>query len=276
MIMRARHFLIGLLFLGFQGQQVFAKCRLDKEVVSLSGPMTHLIEEMNLLDDPKLKAISKFHPLEKPFKKKVLAGGLFLSPHVFRDYKDSLIIFDKSREFEYLLKKTEHKDYIEIDSRDQDPFEVINILVLRIRPVLKGCRDELKSLEKKFQNLRENLLKAKLNLKALFFLGDQKRKLPETIISHDGFVLFLKKFDNFKTYPSDLAYVTWSSKIMKELKDYRKIGLIEAQHEVLTRIEREDGHYDLAFRGIMTPGIRQAYFLKAFLEPFILSSSDEQ
>ena len=259
-------------------QSIFGKCRLSEEVVSLSGPMTHLLEEMELMEDPKLQAISKFHPLEKPFKKKVLAGGLFLSPHVFRDYKDSLIIFDKSREFKYLLKKTEHKSFIEIDSRDQDPFEVINLLVLRLRPILKGCRQNLKAVEKRFKNMRKDLLKANVDLKAIFFLGDQEKKLPETIISHDGFVLFLKKYKNFKTYPSELAYTNWAEKIMKDLKGYTRIGLIEAPYEELTRVDRENGHYDLAFRGVMTPGIRQAYFLNAFLKPLMPkpSSNSEQ
>lgn len=246
----------------------WSKCRLSQEVVSLSGPMTHLLEEMNLLDDPKLEAISKFHPLKKPFKKKVLAGGLFLSPHVFRDYKNSMIIFDKSREFKYLLKKTEHKSFIEIDSRDQDPFEVINLLVLRLRPLLIGCRDELKGVEKKFAEMKKELLQLDFKLRALFFLGDQERKLPETLVSNDGFVLFLKRFDGFETYPSNLAYVNWSEKILKTLDDFVKIGLIEAQHEELLRVDRKAGHYDLAFRGIMTPGIRQAYFINSFLEPY--------
>ena len=75
----------------------FGKCHIEKSIVSLSGPMTHFLEELDLVRDENLKAISKFHPLKKEFKGEVLAGGLFLSPQVFHKYKDALIVFEKAK-----------------------------------------------------------------------------------------------------------------------------------------------------------------------------------
>lgn len=250
----------------------YSKCHIEKSIVSLSGPMTHFLEELKLVNDPSLKAISKFHPLEEKFNGEVLAGGLFLSPQVFHKYKDALIIFDKSREFKYLLEKSDHKQFLEVDSRDQDPFEVINLLKVKALSFLKGCRTQLKALKQKFENIKKSLLKRKIELSANFFLGSLKGRLPETIIANDGPLIFLRKFNGFKTYSSGLAYVNWSMRELKKQNNFFNIGLIEAKTEKL-KVERvKSKHFDMSYRGVLTPGIRQAYFLQELFKLSLFSS----
>jgi hypothetical protein len=61
-----------------------------------------------------------------------------------------------------------------------------------------------------------------------------------------------------KTYNTPLEYVNWSSKMMnKQYIKYKKIGLVDAKDEKL-RIQQLDSlHYNLYYRGALTPGIRQ-------------------
>jgi hypothetical protein len=251
----------------------YAKCQFDQTVISLSGPMTMLIEEMDLLKDPKLKGISKFHPIKKEFKGKTFAGGLFLSPKVFHQNKEAVIVFDKSREFKYLLKKSQHQNFLEVDSRDQDPFEVVNYLILKLRELTKGCRTPIKSLEKKMAKLKQELQKKRLKQKSIFFLGEIKKRKPELVISNDGFVMFLKKQNKLHSYPSEFAYVSWSQKVLEGLPDYHYYGLQTMGTDLLVEKKVDDRSSNLAFRGLLIPGIRQVYFLQEF---FKLSSVSVQ
>lgn len=264
--------LLILLFLSASINIAFGKCYIQKSIVSLSGPMTHFLEELDLVSDKNLKAISKFHPLNKEFKGEVLAGGLFLSPQVFQKYKDALIVFDKSREFKYLLEKSNHMNFLEIDSRDQDPFEVINLLEVKALGFLKGCRSQLSETSKKFKSLKEKLLKKNIEIKANFFLGSLSGKLPETIIANDGPVIFLRKFAGFSTYPSELAYVNWSMREFKRQKGFVNIGLNETKTEEFKVKEVKPNYFDISYRGVLTPGIRQAYFLGELFKLSLFSS----
>lgn len=264
--------LLILLFLSASINIAFGKCHIEKSIVSLSGPMTHFLEELDLVRDENLKAISKFHPLKKEFKGEVLAGGLFLSPQVFHKYKDALIVFDKSREFKYLLEKSNHMNFLEIDSRDQDPFEVINLLEVKALGFLKGCRSKLSDTSKKFKSLKEKLLTKNIEIKANFFLGSLSGKLPETIIANDGPVIFLRKFSGFSTYPSELAYVNWSMREFKRQKGFVNIGLNEAKTEEFKVKEVKPNYFDISYRGVLTPGIRQAYFLGELFKLSLFSS----
>lgn len=237
-------------------------CRLERKVVSLSGPMTHFLEELDLLKDPNLLAISKFHNIRSNFKGERLAGGIFLSPKVFHQYKDAFLFYDKSIEFRYFLKKIKHQKVEEIASRDQDPFEVINILSLKARKVLVGCKNNLSQLEKKFKKMREQLLKKKIPWKGVFFLGAIEERLPEMVISNDGFVMFMREKMKFQSYPSDLAYVAWSSKKMSQLSQSFAIGLLDGEKDQIETQILTKSKINMSFRGVFTPGIRQAYFLQ--------------
>ena len=237
-------------------------CELSEKIVSLSGPITLLLEELDLLKDKNLLAISKFHPVEKKFNGQILAGGIFLSKKSLNAFKNVKMFFDKSREFKSLLKKSGVKKYIEIDTRDQDPFEAFNLSLVKIMNSLKGCHKTFEALEAKV-----SIIKSKLKLnpnfeRSIFYLGHIKNKYPEIVIANDGFVLGLKAFEKFKTYPSDLSYVTWSKKIMNKLKDFNRYGVSEGKCNDINVLKVSDSNFNLSMRGVLTPGIRQVYFLE--------------
>lgn len=248
----------------FWGASCFSACRLEQEMVSLSGPMTMLLEEMDLIKDPKLLAISKFHPVKNAHGKTRLAGGLFLSPKIFHQYSKSLIVFDKSREFKYLLKKSQHNLSLEIDSRDQDPFEVMNYLLLKLREMTKGCRQNIKKMQKLSQQIKEQIVKQAIPLKAVFFLGSIQTRLPEIVMNNDGFVMFLRRKQLVESYPSPLAYVNWSQKELGRLNNYLFVGLGTAGTDKLEIQKKGERRYNLLFRGLLIPGIRQIKFLQQY------------
>lgn len=247
-----------------QAWQVRA-CELSEEVISLSGPVTMLFEELHLLEDPKLLGISKFHPVKKTSRKvrtQVLPGGLFLSKKKLKEFQGKKVFFDKSREFKTLLERSAIEDSVELDTRGKTPFEVFDISINSISKSLKNCSQRIYHLRGRVKKIKETLT---LHLKienAVFYLGAFGRKIPELVIGNDGFVLSLKGLRGFSTYPSELAYIVWSKKEMNRLKGFYHYGVSDGSSGTLERKKIGNRRYNISMRGALIPGIRQIYFLE--------------
>lgn len=247
------------LFLVIFSFPVLAKCRLveNTSIVSLAGSSTVLFRELGLLEE--LKGISVFNPVaESEYKGKVYPGGIFLSQSVLNDFKTSTVIFDESRELEKILKAKEIKR-IELKSRNQSPSETIHATLKLIIPFTTGCDQEIEKIEQRrvfLENKILNLTDGKK--KFLFFLGEMKEeRLPEMIMSNDGVVKWLKDKQKIVTYPSDLAYVNWSSKILNDFRESKMVGLIDTARKNKKEIVKVNGKINVYFPGILVPGLSQ-------------------
>ncbi|MBT4790053.1 MAG: hypothetical protein HON90_00655 [Halobacteriovoraceae bacterium] len=238
-------------------------CELNEKIVSLSGPITMLLEELNLQNDKNLLAVSKFHPLKEKFKGEILAGGLFLSKKTLIKYSKTKIFFDKSREFKNLMKRSHIKNTIEVDTRDQDPFEAFQTSLVKLSNSLSHCHKVVLALETKVTGIQKKLQLNPFLKKSIYFLGTFRYgKIPQTVMANDGFVLSLKQFESYTGYPSDFAYLTWSDKILKTLVEHKLIAVSESRSKEIKISKISEKRYNLSYRGLLTPGIRQIYFLK--------------
>ncbi len=249
-----------LIFLIFIVNKNAIGCSLNQNTVSLSGPVTMLLEELDLLEDEKLKAISKFHLLRKDFHKEVLAGGIFLSKRTLKRFEDHLVIYDQSRDLSRELRNHKKLKFLEIKTVGQDPFETINYLLEKVSFILNSC-------DKRIASLKEKLEKVKNRMKIqpgtyLFFLGKIGHKYPDLLITNDGFVKTLRLLNGFKTYPSELGYTPWSKKMRSRIDQPIEIGLIETKAETPQVKALKSRKMNIRFRGIMIPGIRQIELLK--------------
>lgn len=240
-------------------------CELKEDIVSLSGPMTLMIEELDLLSDSRLKAISIFHPIEdiQMTKATILAGGLFLTKKALAPYRQNIFFYDKSRALKKTLKSSGLAKMIEIDSRQKDPYIFSWELVETLGPFLKGCDNNISQLKKKLVPIKR--IKEKF-YKVIFFMSNISRsgKLPKLVISNDTFVSFLKKnIKEFSTYESDLHYAPWSAKKMKGHQDYKLIGLSESKTNEILIKTIDENKFNMSMRGITVPGIRHVKFLES-------------
>lgn len=237
-------------------------CDLKRDTVSLSGPITGLLEHLKLLDSPKLKAISLFHPVFQ-FKKEKLGGGLFLSQKTLEKYHDHLFYFDESRELAERLNKIKNKT--EILTRSQTPFVITRWSLEKLKDNLDGCEEKIKQLlnwvesEEKWQNQQTKVEKS------FFFLGALSlERWPEYLIVNDGFVLSLIELKKIETFDSDLSYVRWGEKWKKKLSNERLVGIAEAKVNKIENINSLMTNF--YFPGALTPGIYQIKFMRFMRE----------
>ena len=259
MVFRSAFFI----FLTFFISSVYGICELKKEVVSLSGPITMLLEELNLLKDKNLKAISKFHPIKKETKAVLIAGGLFLSKRKLTHFKKVIFFYDQSRELSQILKKAKIGSPIEVKTRSLNPFSTVESNLISLEPFLIGCQQKIEEVKNKIKVIEKGISLPPEFIHSIFYLGRLRDKKPNIVIGKDGFILSLLTIQGFKTYPTDLAYVPWSKKIVDQLEDYTHIGLNDFLEDDLLMKRRSTKLVNLFFRGIFIPGIRQVYFLDA-------------
>ncbi len=251
-----------LLLLFYTGSSM--SCSLNRPLISLSGPITMLLEELGLLTDKNLKGISLFHPVNN-FNGKKYGGGIFLGEKFFQEIGNSIIFYDQSRELNKLFSKKTSK-VISINSRGKNPFEVVVDNIRLLESFLDKCTDRIKKLNLLLQKVRDN--RSLKNKQLIFFLGKINSNLkPDKIIVNDGAILSFKSM-GMKTYKSDFSYVSWSAKKMNtEYKDYQQIGLFdEGNVNRLVVSKVGDRMYNLNFRGVFIPGIRQVHFVDEFLK----------
>jgi hypothetical protein len=259
-----KFFLIFISFISFR----VSSCELSKEIVSFSGPITTLLEEFNLLDDKKLMGISQLTPLLSKSQVRRFSGGIFISKKMLKDYSGSLFFYDKSIDLTKTFKRSSVKSYLEIDTRDLTPFQAVDYLLNELTPYLVKCESKITKFKSKLVKI-DKALKTKLKKnKIVFFLGtiDKNKKLPELVISNDGFVKYLRKFKLIETYKSEFAYVNWSQKELNKLKgEYHLIGISDSVTDKLVMQKISSKYINLYFNGALIPGVRQVYLLKEFL-----------
>ncbi|MFW5887924.1 MAG: hypothetical protein ACOCUH_03925 [Bacteriovoracia bacterium] len=199
------------------------KCHLNPKFsyVSLSAPMTALLQEFKLFNDPSLKAISSFNNLlSTSFKGEVLGGGIFISQKVMTKYKKAIWLYDDSHQLSRLLKKGEINKTVSIKSRGKDSLQVYKISMAKLSPYLINCEAAATKLNQWVSGVISKLKKIPSSSKVwLFYLNALPRngKKPGILMVNDGWPKLLARFNKIKTYPSSLAYVSWSQRIVNEL-----------------------------------------------------------
>lgn len=237
-----------------------------KSVVSLSGPATVLLKEMGLLLHPKFQGISVFHPIgEKEFSGKIYPGGVFFSQSSLSSLSGSVVFYDESRELNRVFAPLSSVVSREIKTRNLTPHEAVEKTLFTLEGFLQGCESQISNVQKKVKNLEEKiLLRVPQNLSVVFYLGEFKGdRAPELVIAQDGIVKWLVQKKKIKTYPSELAYVNWSARIMNALpKKTMHVGVKDSARDLIKEIKKSPRGMTLIYPGSLVPGLSQ---LEAFL-----------
>ncbi len=255
-------------FLFFIWASTTFACELKSETVSLSAPITGLLEDLQLLSDKKLIAISLFHPLKVDTKLERLGGGLFLSQKSLKRFQKMNLFFDESGEMKRRLTEAQIAGAIEVQTRSLDPFEVIDRALKKLTPYLKKCEAKLSALKNFYLNEQDWLLRQPAFKQPMyFFLGEMKQEnWPDLLMVQDGPVLFWLRHKKLKTIDSPLAYVRWGEKWKKSLtKESQLIGLIHSSDAKEFSIEKQT-YWNVTSAGALTPGPWQVRFMRQFVE----------
>lgn len=231
----------------------------ETKVFSLAGPVTMSLKHLDLLKDPKLKGVSVFHPVDKEnFKGEFLPGGIFLSQQSIQKFFGSLIFYDESRELSKLFSRYPQIKAIEIKSRNLSPLEVVKLVEKHLSSHVKNC--DLKKVEAALKDKLSQLKKMIPEKKdMLFFLGEIKPpRLPELLMVNDGVVKWLSDEKLIRTYPSELAYVNWSARILESFsKKALKIGMTDSGSRMELKMKRHGEIINLTYPGFLIPGFGQ-------------------
>ncbi|MFP5386300.1 MAG: hypothetical protein ACLGHN_09500 [Bacteriovoracia bacterium] len=245
-----------------------AKCEFKKDtksVVSLSGPITVVLKELGLLKHKKLKGISIFNPVsQNDFEGKIYPGGVFLSQSSLQELKENVVFFDESREMDRNFKSLGNITAREIKTRNLLPLEVLDLSLHSLQDLLSGCEKKISEMKDKAVSFQKEILKKfPHSYSVIFYLGELRgKRFPEMIMANDGVVKLLRQKSKLTTYPSELAYVNWSSKMMKELPDSTlHIGLKDSGMDMVKKIKRSSKRMTFIYPGVLVPGYSQ---LEAF------------
>lgn len=248
--------------------QALAKCEFKNEInklISLSGPVTVLLHKLKLLKDPKVKGISVFHPFsEKDFQGKVYPGGIFLSHSVLSEFQNSVVFYDESKELGRLLSSQKTIRPVEIKTRNLLPLSSIDKTLEALIPFLKGCENEVGLISKEASAIQQDIFNnVKSKMSVVFYLGElRNNKKPELVMVNDGIVKLLIEKKKIRSYPTELAYVNWSSRLMREMpKNTFHIGIKDSGRDKTIKIKRSSQEMTLYYPGSLIPGLTQ---LKAF------------
>lgn len=237
-----------------------------KKVISLSGPMTVALQKSNLLFHKKVAGISVFSPVDgKNYHGKVYPGGLFLAHTTLNEFSDAIVFYDQGAQIRRVLTSRQDIKGIEIKTRDLLPLEVVKLTIDELKKITQGCENEFSTFYSKALDVQKKLLeKIPLEMKAVFYLGPERsHRLPELVIANDGVPKLLIKERKLKTYPSELAYVNWSAKLLSELpKDTLHVIIEDPAMKNEKKIKRSSLRMTLIYPGSLVPGISQ---LEAFL-----------
>ena len=230
-----------------------------KGVYSLAGSVTLALRDLDLIKDKKLSGISIFHPVDKKvFKGEILPGGIFLSHDTIKNLKGSVLFYDESREMTRILSGYPEVKSIQIKTRGLSPLAVVESTSKELKPYLENCNLNIlqKNLETKLAVLKKVIPPQKT---ILFFLGQIKQgRYPELLMVNDGVVKWMVEEKLLKSYPSELAYVNWSAKILQSLpSDLMKVGLKDSGSEMGVKLEKSEGHFNLTYPGSLIPGTGQ-------------------
>lgn len=243
-----------------------AVCGLRAPTVSLSAPVTALLEDLALLGHPQLKAISMFHAVQSPTSVPRLGGGLFLSQKTLAQFAGHTIFFDESGELQRRLGARPELSTISVRTRSLDPFEVTFQALEQLHAQLVGCEAEVAALREKYLAERTWLVAQKpFSRRMYFFLGEvTTSKWPELLMVADGPVLFWTRHGKLRTFASELAYVRWGEKWKKSLAPSDLlVGLAESKAPFAVE---KTAHWNARGPGVLTPGPGQIRFMRQFVE----------
>jgi hypothetical protein len=237
-------------------------------IYSLSGPFTTGLQAIGLHQSLKLRGISSFYETGgEKFHGEKIPGGSLLSPVTVRNFHDGIIFFDESLETEKILKAFgENLRIKKMITRNLSPMEVTKLVVKELETVTKGCQTQLAAFETSVKEIQKEILhKIPQNFMGVFFLGGfEGVSTPDLVMANDGFVKWLKEEKKISTYPTDLAYVPWSAKILNDkMRNSILVGLVDSnKSEILKHGEKK---YTCKFPRALTPGVDQLKALKFFL-----------
>lgn len=245
----------------FVTSSVFACSFKDsRRIYSLSGPITVLAKELGLLNH--LKGISTFHPVSKSeFKGEMLPGGIFLSRSKLDEMKGAIIFYDQSQELTKTFKNVSGVEVIEVKTRGLTPEEVLGLTIKLLSPYLKDCEAKITEVKIKSEKLTIVLLKLiPRKLEAVFYIGEIRgSRVPEIAMVEDGIVKWLKRQELLVTYPSELAYVNWSAKVLSQLSHQTwHVGVKDTGGNLVMKVEKKASRQvNLYYPGALVPGITQ-------------------
>lgn len=242
-------------------------CELKKGNYALiSGGITKLIKELDLENSKHIKLYSNFFPIKNK-SAKLVTGGIFISPKVIDEAQVDTVFFDSGDELRKSLRRSSAKKVIAYRTNGLDPFEAYDLSKEILMPFLNKCEDKISKLDKRIIQIKEQNLKYS---KMIFFVGEisEYKKLPELVMSNDGFVKYLKTYKKLESYPSELSYVTWSQKILSNLKDkkYLKIGLVNSETESFQLKKIDDEYINIHSKLALIPGLSQVFFLESLMQ----------
>lgn len=247
----------------------FAVCDFKKDVskvISLSGSSTVIFKELGLLKNPKLQGVSVFNPLDdSDFKGRIYPGGIFLSHQALSEFDGSVVFYDESRELHKIFGTRKAIKARQIKTRNQTPLESVENTSAIVSEFISGCDDELRKVKERAVSLQKEIIKTMPEkLSVVFYLGDfVGGRPPEMVMVNDGVVKFLVQQKKIKTYPSELAYVNWSAKLLKDFPaGTLHIGIKDSGRNGAQKIKRSSAGMTLVYPGSLVPGITQ---LEAFL-----------
>lgn len=238
----------------------------DKNIISLSAPVSWILYELQLLKDPKMDSVSTFH-FTGEYHVNKLAGGLFLSAKLLAS-KKAIVFFDKSKELKAAIDKGPNLQGIEVKTRGKGPYAVHDQALEKLRPFLKNCEKDLVSLQKELSKFKEDLEKKRFSKRPIvFFLGEftKSSRPPRLVVGADGFVELLISKAQLKTYPSSLHYVSWSPKILNKLSPV-KVGLAQSDDLNLRVSKIEKDTFNVSHAGALSPGLGQIRFMQKLLD----------
>jgi hypothetical protein len=241
-----------------------------KKVFALSGSAAVVLKELGLLSHPKVQGISVFAPIkENEFKGKVYPGGIFLSHKTLNDFNDGVVFYDESRELRRILNSHQKVIGEEIKTRNLTPMEAIDATTGVLLSSLVGCEEKIAGLKKKALKLQQQIMVKLPEVRSIiFFIGNVKHgRLPEMIMANDGIVKWLRKEKKILTYPSDLAYVNWSAKILQSFsKEALHVVIQDPGRDQRIEIKKSSKIVTLSYPGSLAPGLSQLEAFSYFFE----------
>ena len=262
-------FSILLIFVSFN---LKASCEFKKDVTkvtSLSGIMAVSLKELGLLSNSKMKGITVFAPITKEeFKGARFPGGIFLSQQTLSQFDNEIVFYDEARELRRILTSRKSIKAREVATRNLTPLQAIESTLNVLNEFVINCDKEITQFKNKALNLEKEILKLlSTPLHVIFYIGQiKKNRLPETIMANDGIVKWLREKNKIETYPSDLAYVSWSAKIMQDLeKKTLHVGIKDSGQKNLKVFNKNNNKILFEYPGSLVPGLSQ---LEAFLYLF--------
>ncbi len=223
--------------------------------------MTVALKHLGLLKSTKLKGISVFNPITNDeFKGRRFPGGVFISQSVFSEFSGGVVFYDESRELSRIMDPMSSIQSLQIKTRGLIPRDVTFYLVKELAPFVENCEKELAAfVELTKQEELKLISRFTKPLFVVYFLGEYRQgKPPEMLIVNDGIVKWLIENGKIKTYPSPLAYVNWSAKVMKTLPDSTIRIVVKDSAEGMNKLKKkEKDHIKFIYPGALVPGISQ-------------------